>query len=135
MGKIRNSEKHKLEIKEKLSLYTDIYSILSGTIQQAAQNVLDLEKRLREENAVVKNDPDRFVRFEIDIYIDRDDGAEISFKGIRIESDQEFSARQARIKNAAKAGKISAANRKKSKEEKEFELFKQLSKKYKGKVL
>lgn len=125
----------KIEIKEKLYMYVDVYDLLSGTIQQAAQNVLDLEKRLREEHALVKNEPDRFIRFEIELYIDHDSGAELSIEGVRIETDHEFATRQARTRNATKASKIAAENRKKNQEEKEFELFKKLSRKYKGKVL
>lgn len=114
-----------LEKKEKLYLYTDLYYLLSGSLDEASLKILDLEKRLRSENTVVISNPNMFKRFEIE-YKHYDDSPEIQIYGIRMETDEEVKARL----DFAKRKKEVFLRAKKDAETKERELYERLKKKF-----
>ena len=112
-------------------------SIFDGSIEEVANNILNLKNRLLRESVVVKsNPPNTFIRFELEV--DGSDGyPQVSLYGVRMESDLEYNERVKRemyaltaAKNAAKKRAERAAERKKEKEEEEYEIFLRLKKKF-----
>lgn len=111
------------EIKEQLSLYIDVDSLISGTLAQVAANVLAIETRLREEHRMIKLNPEMYLRFEIAFgmtYSYGDSSPELEIYGIRMENDKEFTARLLRNKNARAASKLAVKKAKETAEKKDL---------------
>lgn len=126
----------KLEFRESLGLYISS-DIFEGPLETVAANVLNLEERLRKEHALVAQEPERFARFELSVSTDDYGGGspsiEVNIYGIRIETDAQFEERMEKNKKISIAAKAAAKKRKKADEEKEYQTFLKLEKKFKNK--
>lgn len=115
----------KIKISEKLYCHIDIDSLLSGTLHDVANNILNIEQKLKTENPIVSKNPDKYIQFIIEpnfTYYD----SELEVSGIRMETDEEYNKR---IEKAAKqkiARQVAAQNKAKA----EMELYLKLKKKY-----
>lgn len=128
----------KKEIKTELSLYTDAEEILTASLKDVANNILNLETRLRTEHQEVIDLPDKYIRFEMEIgqgYAEDGHEPKITLYGIRLETDKEYQTRITRHENAIKAAKQSAKKRNKIKKQKELETYLRLQKKFANKKL
>ncbi len=125
----------KKEIIERLSLYIDIDSLLSGTLQEVANNILNLEKRLREEHTLVKNEPNRFTHFKIELVSSKfEEGYhDIEISGVRLETDEEFKKRIEQNKKAKISAKKALLEKAQKLEEQQFATYKRLKEKFKDK--
>lgn len=121
----------KKEIIQQLSLYVDPSELLKGSLKQAAENILNLEKRLRVEHALIKNNPDMFFEFRIRLEQPAfEESAEIVLIGARLETDDEFNKRIEKSVKLSKAAKESAKKRKNDQDKKDFETYKKLKAKF-----
>lgn len=120
----------KKEITERLGLYVDS-SVLNGTLQNVANNILNIEKRLREEHQLVKQNPDMFIRFEMEVDSEYDSSyAEITVSGVRLETDKEFEARLEKNEKARIAAAEAARKHKEKQKLEELATYERLKKKY-----
>ena len=128
----------KKEIEEQLHLYTEMDSVICGSLHQAAENILALEKRLKTENGLVIKYPEKYIRFNIRIGTpgyDYDESAEIKLYGVRLETDEEFEKRIEKNKKAVAAQKIAVKKRKENNKKRELATFLRLQNKFKNKKL
>lgn len=131
---MKNDYNTKKEIEEDLYLYVCISDIVSGSLQEVADKILSLECRLRTEHEEVRQNPDKYIRFNIRLETNHYDGdydADIKLSGIRLETDLEFNSRIKRHERAVKAQKESAKKRAENIHKKDLETLKRLAKKYK----
>ena len=120
----------KKEFKDVLYLYIDADFLFEGSLQDVAQKVLDIEKRLRSEHNHVILNPNLYTRFEIHTERDRDGYSEVIIEGIRLETDDEFKKRLEKSARASATQKRIAAEKKIKKEEDELKLYEELKLKY-----
>jgi hypothetical protein len=130
--KKNNKKAHsRKEIIDDLYLYTELDIVINGSLQEVAENILALEKRLRAEHQMVVQNPDKYIRFGIRISSSGcDDSPEINLYGVRMETDTEFEKRIAQSERAAIAQRASAKKRIENKKKKELATFLRLRKKY-----
>jgi hypothetical protein len=126
---INQRNETKKEFKDVLYLYIDS-SIFEGTLQEVSQKVLDIEKRLRTEHAQVIQNPDLYIRFEIHTERDCDGYLEVIVKGIRLETDDEFTKRLEKSARASETAKRVAAEKKIKDAADELKLYQKLKLKY-----
>lgn len=119
----------KKEIREQLYIYTELRSVLKGTLQQVSANVLNLETRLKEEHALVKKNPDSYLRFEMEVRCNEFD-SEIILCGIRLETDKEFDDRCKRETVEDNKRKKEAQRMQDLKEERELKIYLKLKEKF-----
>ena len=128
---IENMKKEtKKEIIDELYLYTELDTVINGSLQEVADNILALEKRLKAEHAMVVENPDKYIRFNIQIETEYEGYAEIKLYGVRMETDEEFKGRIERNKKAAEAQKASAKKRIRTNKKRDLATFLRLQKKY-----
>lgn len=120
----------KKEILDELGLYTQLDTIINGSLKEAAENILALEKRLYTENDMVIQNPDKYIRFNIKVENDYDEYAKIRLFGVRMETDKEFKKRIEENRKKVEAQKASAKKRIENNDEKELATFIRLQKKY-----
>ena len=120
----------KKEILDELGLYTQLDTIINGSLKEAAENILALEKRLYTENDMVIQNPDKYIRFNIKVENDYDEYAKIRLFGVRMETDKEFKKRIEENRKKVEAQKASAKKRIDNNDEKELATFIRLQKKY-----
>lgn len=122
----------KKEIEDQLPLYTDIDTILEGSLQQVAKNILALEEKLKKEHQMVIQNPDVYIRFNMRIH-DGDfegDSTEIRLSGVRLETDGEYKTRIEKNKRALRAQRESVKKRLINQKKEELAMLAKLQKKY-----
>jgi hypothetical protein len=125
----------KKEIVETLYLYIDIDEILKGSLHDVANNILAIENRLKNECEMVVRNPDKYIRFNIDIhngYYDSN-SPELKLYGVRMETDEEFEKRINEAKKAKIAKENSEKKRKENEEKNELNTYLRLKKKFSDK--
>lgn len=120
----------KKEIREYLSLYVELSSVIKGSLQDVANNILNIETRLRTEHGFIRENPNYYIRFEIEIETYYEDTPEIKLFGIRLESDAEFNQRIDRNKKARIAEQKRVDKQKEEKEKKELQTYLRLKTKF-----
>jgi len=128
--KTKTTKELKKEITEDLYIYTELDTILTGSLDTVAANILALKDRLKAENGLVKVDPDRYLRFEMSIVTAFESMPEIKLRGIRMETDEEFLKRITLDEKARQAQKISSKKRKEIQEKKDLAMLSKLMLKY-----
>lgn len=126
----KQQEKQRKEIEENISLYTDIESLFSGSIQDVAKNVLALEERIKTENAHIKNSQGQYFKFKMKVNTYMDSYPELEFKAVRMETDKEYEDRLERNRKASIAKKLLDKKKKEELEAKELAEFERLQKKF-----
>ncbi len=77
----------------------DIEIMLSGSVHDVANNIIDIERRIQTDHADVAQNPDKYIRFYIKFEQDYET-CYLKVFGVRMETDQELKNRIARgIKN------------------------------------
>lgn len=124
----------KKEIEDDLYLYADIDTVLRGSLKDVANNILALEDRLKKEHAMVMQNPQQYICFNIKV--EKEYGSiEIKLSGIRMETDIEFEKRIERNKKAVEAQKASTKKRLENNKKRELAILICLQKKYANKKL
>jgi hypothetical protein len=118
----------KKEITERLQLYIELETLLNGSLEEVAENILALEKRWKTENISV----DRYIRFDIQLdWSDcQDSFPEIHLYGVRMETNEEFKRRIEDDKLAAQAQKLATKKRIETTKKRELATLIRLRKKY-----
>ncbi len=128
---MQNEETRK-EIIEKVYLYTELDTVISGSLQEVANNILALEQELKTKNQYIIDNPDRYFKFNIEIQRDYEGSDEIRLYGVRMETDEEFQKRIEKSKKSIEAQKLAAKKRIENTKKKELQTFLRLKKKYEG---
>lgn len=127
------AKESKKEIEEQLHLYTEMDTVICGSLQEAASNILALEERLKKEHQMVIDNPKKYIRFNIRIETpgyDYDESPEIKLYGVRLETDEEFKKRIERNNKAVEAQKASVKKRKENNKKRELATFLRLQQKF-----
>lgn len=122
----------KKEITERLSLYIELDSIFRGSLEEVSKNILNLENRLKLEHAEVRNNPDKYFRFDLKLDQTFED-VELEIFGVRLETDEEFQKRLEKSKKMAKSMKEFRKKLKDKKEKQELNTYLKLKKKFESK--
>lgn len=127
--------KAKREIVEELYLYIDYESLLCGSLQDVSKNILNIENRLREEHAMVRQEPKKYFKFNIKVEKEWERYSEdcsigVKTFGVRLESDEELAKRIKKNLDSAKAQKASIKIQNEKKEKEEMETYLRLQKKF-----
>lgn len=135
--------KLKIEIKDVPYIFIEEV-ILSGPLEQVANNILDLKNKVKEayykreenvKNNYIKDMIPSFTPFEDYKYIELDynynhDDFDLHLRVYRDETDEEYNKRIELNKKRSEAAKIAAKNRKEAQEKRELSLLKTLKEKY-----
>lgn len=119
----------KIEKREELYLYIPI-DVFEGNLEDVCKKVLNLKERLKQEHQVVKDNPNKYFKYELFFTSYYDEGMEAKIRGVRLETDEEFNNRIERNKKQQQAGKMAAKKRKENQEKRELTLLETLKKKY-----
>lgn len=140
------NKKERKEIFEVLSsVHFTAEELLKGSLEEAADNILAIEKRLRTEDNYVINHPDRYIRFDISLdsnyYDEYKYYTDVTIQGVRLEDDKEYNMRMEDIRKreiAAQYAKKKAAEKRlllqkekaKRKEKEDFKMFQKIKNQY-----
>lgn len=134
MAKTPNTNPKSLQRKEKkIQLTFPSYNyhpatLLTGSFEKIITSLQELKDITEAKN------PGKYIRFELD-YVQQFDDVDLNLYGVRLEDDEEFSKRLAKIAENRK-GAISAAKVKKTKREAEdLKIYKRLKKKFENKKI
>lgn len=136
MKKSEVKKETKKEIHDELYLYTEIDTVICGSLQQTAENILSLEKRLKTEHQLVVQNPGKYIRFNIRIGTpgyDYDESPEIKLYGVRMETDEEFEKRIEKNKKSIANKKWIDKKRKENNKKRELATFLRLKNKFENK--
>lgn len=113
-------------------MYIELETILNGSLEEVAENILALEKRWKTENISIVKNLDRYIRFDIQLdWSDcQDSFPEIYLYGVRMETNEEFKRRIEDDKLVAQAQKLAAKKRIETTKKRELATLIRLRKKY-----
>ncbi len=108
----------------------DCSTLLCGNIEEVVKKINAIPERLKNEHTEVKNNPNKYYTFDLDVSYDLDEGVELCVYGWRMETDEDFVRRKKKLEQAKISGKALMAKKKKQKEEEELKLYQKLKTKY-----
>lgn len=122
------------EIRETIYIDIDLITILTGTIQEIAKNILDIENRLKKECSLIIKNPELYKRFELSYQYGygQDESDSVLIYGVRDETEEEYNIRIEKNKKAQEAQKKAKQNRTANTIKNELKILAHLQKKYKN---
>ncbi len=125
--KIKNPKR---EVRVELYMYTEIDNVIRGTFEQAAANLVALEKKLWAGNALLIENPKMWLRTEVLVAGGYDDSPSLEFYAIRLETNEEYAQRIKKEKEHQMKVKALKESHKNISEERERKEWERLRKKF-----